>query len=85
MARYRATGCRHINWVGVALPGLRKDGTESPTEVSFGEFLDGNRHIFSGFMRDVSERVEQQKRIDRATRDLHCAPSFSPSSRWTRR
>ena len=73
MARFIATGNRHLDWRGVALPGLRKDGTEFPMEVSFGEFVDGGRHIFSGFMRDVSDRVEQQQRIDRATSELQRA------------
>ncbi len=70
MKRYLATGDRHLDWRGIAVPGLRKDGTEFPMEVSFGEFVDGGRHIFSGFMRDVSDRVEQQAQIDRASGEL---------------
>ena len=73
MAHYLETGARKLDWSGVAVRGLRKNGTEFPMEVSFGEFVDGSRHIFSGFMRDVSERVEQQQRIDRATTELQHA------------
>ena len=73
MARYLATGSRRLDWSGVTVQGLRRDGTEFPMEVSFGEFVDGSRHVFSGFMRDVSERVEQQQRIDRATSELQGA------------
>ena len=73
MRRYLATGDPHLDWTGIAVPGLRKDETEFPMEVSFGEFIDGGRHIFSGFMRDISERVEQQKRIDSATTELQRA------------
>ena len=74
MARYLATGSRQLDWSGIAVHGLRRNGSEFPMEVSFGEFVvDGNRHVFSGFMRDMSERVEQQQRIDRATSDLHRA------------
>ena len=73
MQRFLVTGTRHLDWSSVSVPGLRKDGTEFPMEVSFGEFIDGGRHIFSGFMRDVSERVEQQQRIDRTTSELKLA------------
>jgi PAS domain S-box-containing protein len=73
MAHYLATGKRRLDWTGIALRGLRKDGREFPMEISFGEFVDGNRHIFSGFMRDISERIEQEQRIDRASSELQRA------------
>ena len=73
MERYLRTGTRKLDWRSVSLPGLKKDGTEFPMEVSFGEFHDGDRRIFSGFMRDVSERVAQQAVIDRTASELGVA------------
>ena len=38
------------------LTGRRKDGTEFPVEISFGEVTNGKRRSFTGFIRDISER-----------------------------
>ena len=70
MDRYLRSGKRNLDWRSVALPGLKKDGTEFPMEVSFGEFNDGDRRVFSGFMRDVSDRAAQQVVIDRTASEL---------------
>lgn len=67
LARYIRSGKRNIPWTGVELPGLRKDGSEVPLEISFGEFVgEDGRRIFSGFMRDVSERTRQQMEVQDA-------------------
>jgi PAS domain S-box-containing protein len=57
MSRYLRTRKRHIPWRGIQLPILTKDGREVPMDISFGEFESNGRHIFSGILRDVSERV----------------------------
>lgn len=63
LGRYLRTGERYLNWASITLPGLTKSGQEIPLEVSFGEFNDGKIRIFSGFLRDVSERTRQQERL----------------------
>ena len=57
MGRYLATGRRHISWTGVRVPIRTKSGAEIPAEISFGEFVAAGRRLFSGFIRDVSDRV----------------------------
>ncbi|HSQ19770.1 MAG TPA: PAS domain S-box protein, partial [Blastocatellia bacterium] len=55
-ARYRDTGKRHISWQAVELPGLHKNGSEIPLELSFGEFTKDDRRFFTGIARDITER-----------------------------
>ncbi|MEY2414012.1 MAG: hypothetical protein QOD84_2618 [Acidobacteriaceae bacterium] len=50
-ARYIATGKRHVDWNGVHLPGLHKNGSEILLEVSFGEFRRAGKRVFTGFAR----------------------------------
>lgn len=56
LQQYTETGKRHMTWGGVELPGLHKKGHEIPLEVSFGEFIREGRHIFTGIVRDITER-----------------------------
>ena len=67
VARYLRTGRRNIPWTGALLPGLTRDGREIPLEISFGEFHDeGGRRVFSGFVRDISERIRAQHELEEA-------------------
>lgn len=63
-ARYKETGKRHITWQAVELPGLHKNGSEIPLELSFGEFTKDDRRFFTGIARDITERkrAEQERK-----------------------
>ncbi|HET9981957.1 MAG TPA: ATP-binding protein [Longimicrobiales bacterium] len=70
MRLFLETGERRIPWTGVLLPGLRKDGREIPLEISFGTFHHGDEREFTGIMRDVSERILQQQRLEETATEL---------------
>ncbi|MET0399048.1 MAG: PAS domain S-box protein [Longimicrobiaceae bacterium] len=63
--RYLATRTRNIPWAGVELPALRRDGSEIPVEIGFGEYERGGRHVFAGYIRDVSERKSAEEERQR--------------------
>src|SRR6202008_38707 len=41
--------------------GLRKNGQEFPVEVSFGELIQDGHRVFTGFIRDISERKQAEE------------------------
>jgi PAS domain S-box-containing protein len=68
--RYLATGKRHLNWQGVEVTAQRKDGQEFPVEVSFGELTSDGHKLFTGFIRDISERKQAEDRLRASERNL---------------
>jgi PAS domain S-box-containing protein len=68
--RYLATGKRHLNWQGVEVTAQRKDGQEFPVEVSFGELTSDGHKIFTGFIRDISERKQAEDQLRASERNL---------------
>jgi PAS domain S-box-containing protein len=68
--RYLATGKRHLNWQGVEVTAQRKDGQEFPVEVSFGELKSDGHKVFTGFIRDISERKQAEDQLRASERNL---------------
>ncbi|HEV7904283.1 MAG TPA: PAS domain S-box protein, partial [Pyrinomonadaceae bacterium] len=61
LERYTATGTPHIDWNGVELPGLHRDGREIALEISFGEFVENGTRYFTGIARDITERKRRKE------------------------
>jgi len=68
--QYLATGTRHLNWQGVELTAQRKNGQEFAVEVSFGELTSDGHKVFTGFIRDISERKQTEEQLRASERDL---------------
>ena len=56
LARYVATGLKHVDWQAVELVARDKSGREIPVEISFGEGGGKGRPTFTGVVRDITER-----------------------------
>lgn len=59
--RYVLTNEKHVTWDALQVPVLRKDGREIPAEISFGELVLEGRRVFTGVIRDVTERQATEK------------------------
>lgn len=68
--RYLTTGKRHLNWQGIEVIAQRKDGQAFPVEVSFGEMTHEGHKIFTGFIRDISEKKKAQEELRASVRSL---------------
>ncbi|MDQ3378550.1 MAG: PAS domain S-box protein, partial [Actinomycetota bacterium] len=65
--RYLKTGEAHVIDKGPAeLAGLRKDGTEFPLELSLGEMREEEDILFTGIVRDVTERKKAERQVREA-------------------
>jgi PAS domain S-box-containing protein len=57
---YLQTGQKHFSWTAIKLTGLHRSGREFPIEVSLGEHVRGQSRIFTGIVRDISEREQSE-------------------------
>jgi PAS domain S-box-containing protein len=81
--RYLATGHRHVNWQGTEVTALRKDGRELPVEVSFGELTRDGHKVFTGFIRDISERRQAADKLRASERSLRELTETIPQMLWS--
>ncbi|MGB2589881.1 MAG: PAS domain S-box protein [Candidatus Acidiferrum sp.] len=75
---YLRTGERAISWTGLRLTGLHRSGREFPVELSLGEHIQGKKHIFTGIVRDISEREASEALLrqsqEKYARMVHSSP-----------
>ena len=79
LEQYRQTGHAKIIGIGREVSGRRKDGKTFPMDLSVSEVKLAGRRLFTGFVRDITERKQLEKEIleisDREQRrigyDLH--------------
>jgi len=79
LASYLHTGHAKIIGIGRELEGQRKDGKMFPMELSVSEVRLGDRRLFTGLIRDISDRRELEQAVataseqerTRIARELH--------------
>jgi len=66
LSHYQKTGEKRVIGIGRIVVGRRRDGSTFPMELAVGEITVGMRRLFTGFIRDITERQE----ADRNFREL---------------
>jgi len=66
LANYIRTGEAQIIGIGREVVGQRKNGTSFPMELSVSEVRVGDERLFTGFVRDISERKRLEQDFLRA-------------------
>jgi len=64
VAQYLQTGERQIDWNSVELPATHAEGHEVPLSITFEEHTYEGTRMFSGIMRDISDRVEREQQLE---------------------
>lgn len=70
LSRYRATGERRIIGIGRVVVGERKDGSTFPMELAVGEVRSAEARLFTGFVRDLTERQKTEARLQELQSEL---------------
>ncbi|EZP73978.1 Two-protein, nitrogen fixation sensor protein fixL [Sphingomonas paucimobilis] len=60
---YLKTGEKRIIGIGRLTSARRRDGSTFPIELSVGEVQDQGRRLFTGFIRDLTERQQAERRV----------------------
>ena len=81
--RYLETGERRLNWGGIEVTAQRADGRDFPVEVSFGEMIAHGGKVFTGFIRDISEKKRVAEALLAGRRNLSLIINTMPVLAWS--
>jgi two-component system sensor kinase FixL len=70
MRNYTSTGVKKIIGIGREVIGLRKDGTQFPMDLAVSETVLADRRIFTGIVRDITERKRSEAELAKQAEDL---------------
>lgn len=68
--RYLTTGERRVIGRGRTVIGQRRDGSTFPMELSVGEAITDGDRVFTGFIRDLTEKQKAEDRIEQLRGEL---------------
>ena len=68
LARYLRTGEKRIIGIGREVEARRKDGSIFPIDLAVGEARFGGTRIFTGFIRDLTQRARMEAELRQAQR-----------------
>jgi two-component system sensor kinase FixL len=70
LSRYLATNERRMIGIGRIASARRRDGTMFPVDLSIGEAHIGDKRVFTGFIRDLTETQNIQMRLHEVQDEL---------------
>lgn len=73
LSSYMRTGRTNIIGIGREVEGLRKDGEIFPIELSVTEVKTEGERLFTGFVRDITERKDAEAKANMYLHDLELA------------
>ncbi|MCO6188302.1 PAS domain S-box protein [Rhizobium sp. L1K21] len=76
---YAKTGEKHIIGFGREVEGLRKDGSVFALDLSVSELTLGDKPMFTGIVRDISQRKEAEKNMEAQREFLDLVMNTNPN------
>ncbi len=79
MNRYLQTGRKNIPWNGLEIQALHRDGSEKEVEISFNEYRENNKRLFTSVIRDITERKKAETALQQAEDKYRSLVESSPA------
>ncbi len=82
LSEYVRTGKRKLDWSGFEITASRKDGEIITVHISFGEFKNANRHLFTAIVRDITANKAAEIALRRSEEDFRALVEATTQFVW---